>query len=496
MAIDDNLMLYEDNLDETPPAVWPAFGLPLIEDLPDPFPLGKLVDDDFKVVVQRLVGEAVRCNHISDSLELIHRLRLAENLKPTDPQTYNFYHRLVILLKFVSFILRKPKNARSLFGESIVEALRAKVEVVSNLRDYFDLYEKGFGVDKEKRRELIFSLENNKEHIGQQPIVLEEERVVPTLQNWLKSYNASQPLTVGRSKFNQINYLNTSSNVRLLSLADKRILAKILEIYDWLLFPPPVPEINPEAMATATASLGNLAYLTAEKFELPEEIEKPESFIPHPPAGEAGPSSLTPGPLPPAPEVPKPERIISPPQQATPPSPKAAVPPQNLSRPSPFVKTTEDRSATLPSSGERKGKTQTSLEGKPTWDLRQDSSLSRALEKMQGPKSINIQDILHQRSQEEERVGGLKMGDGEQSFIPCPPAGEVGPSSLTQKPKQVEDSNLSVPSEHLPLIPSSDRQTATFPQRGKEIRNSALGEKNMEESIDKKLEELKKKLSK
>ena len=97
MATDDNFMEYDESLEEAPPQIWPAFGLPLIENLPDPFPLDKLTNNDFKVIVQRLVGEAIRCNQIADAAELIRRLRLIDSLRSADQQVYNFYKTLIAL---------------------------------------------------------------------------------------------------------------------------------------------------------------------------------------------------------------------------------------------------------------------------------------------------------------------------------------------------------------------------------------------------------------
>lgn len=273
MAIDDNFITYNSNLDETPPAIWPAFGLPLIEELPDPFPLEKLKDEQFREIVRRLVSEAVRCNQVRDALELIHRLRLVENLKLSDPQTYNFYHRLIILLKFVSFMSRRQKTAISLLTESVVFALRANVEVVNNLKDYLEVYEGEIGTNKEMRRELVYALENNKEKIGEQLLTIAERgQAAPTLENWLKKYNESQHLIAERTKFNQINFLNTESSARLLTNEDKRILSSLLEMYDMLLFPPRPNIVIVDEQDKVVSDDAIDKYIIEQHLELPDDV--------------------------------------------------------------------------------------------------------------------------------------------------------------------------------------------------------------------------------
>jgi hypothetical protein len=279
MVNDNNLKIYNDGMGNPVLAIWPAFDLPIIDDLPDPFPVELLATTDFANVVGKLAGEVVRTNNIPDACELINRLRLRQSFKSGDPQTYNFYESLVTILKFVSLDIRKDKEVKILLNESLVYALKNGVDVVSNLEDYLKYDEEGLGVDKNSRRGLIYSLETNQEKLGQQQLILDSGRAQPTVQNWLKSYNNSQHLTSDRSKFSQINYLNTSADVRVLGGDEKAVLGKILEMYDKLLFPPPGPEVVPDNSPEAQQLVKELAYFSSDKYTLPQEILRSEQSV-------------------------------------------------------------------------------------------------------------------------------------------------------------------------------------------------------------------------
>lgn len=330
MDINSDFVINNDNLNNKTFVVLQTLSLPLPEELPNPIPLVQLMEKAKAEMLQRLVYETIRINNCRDARELISRLRLVDNLKSVDQQLYKFYQKLIILLKFVSFIALKPKDFRYLLMEGIIAALRAKVEVVDNIRDFFELYEGGVGIEKQMRRELIYALENNKENIGEQSIKLEDKgRVAPSLQNWLKSYNSSQPLTAGRSRFNQINFLNTNQNVLILSSEDKKILAQVLEIYDWLLFPPPLPEIIPDEEYMRSSE-----YTALQRMALPADLFKKtdldvENFKPLEPAVLSKPTASPP--VVSKPNLPPVKAVQAPAKPSAPPKPFiSAEPPEEL----------------------------------------------------------------------------------------------------------------------------------------------------------------------
>ena len=278
-AMDKNMML----------STWPGLDLPLIEDLPNPFSVEDLIKRDFASVVERLVGEAIRTNNVPDACELVRRLKLVKSVKENGSGLYNFYQGLVILLKFVSLAIHKEKEVKILLSESLLYALRNNIDVGEKLQEYLKIDEGGVGVDKELRRGLIYSLEHNQEKLGGSSLVLNDgNKVSPVVSNWLASYNDQQHLSQARSKFNQINYLNTNADARGLNNFDKTTLKQVLEIYDRLLFPPPGPEIVSDGSSDEQEIVKQLSSISPEKLAqllgLPGESESSEKLPPVIPA--------------------------------------------------------------------------------------------------------------------------------------------------------------------------------------------------------------------
>ena len=129
-------------------------------------------------------------------------------------------------------------------NNNVVFLLRNELDLKYYIQKLLSTYEYGLGPDKEERQHLIYSLQNNSERLGDQSITVENVKDLPTVKNWIKDYNSSQSFKGGRSHFNQINYISNSQNIKNLTAKDKEILSKILEIYDWLLFPPAGPTIS------------------------------------------------------------------------------------------------------------------------------------------------------------------------------------------------------------------------------------------------------------
>ncbi len=112
------------------------------------------------------------------------------------------------------------------------------------------------------------SLEKNSELLGRVNITLilsgEEKKVEQTIKNWLIDYNSSEHPNLEiqkRGGYEQINYINHSQNVRILSKEEKDVLMVILKFYDWLKF-------ENQEKGFQNDSEQNLPYLNKQKFEL------------------------------------------------------------------------------------------------------------------------------------------------------------------------------------------------------------------------------------
>lgn len=234
MARDNNLTSFDDNLADASLAISPAFDLPLIEDLPDPFPLEKLETGEFLVIVKRSVSEAIRCDQVPDALELIVRLRLLKESKQQRPDLSVKYQPLIDLLKFVSLAIRKDLEIIRLFEQGLLAALQAGIDVKDKIQSRLTVYGYYEPDDAQFVRNLIYALEHNEEVLGTQPLqIIEENRkLAPNLGNWLKDYNAKSK---GRSgSVGRAAYMSQSANARRLVAREQKVLLNVLELYDFL----------------------------------------------------------------------------------------------------------------------------------------------------------------------------------------------------------------------------------------------------------------------
>ncbi len=193
-----------------------------------------------------------------------------------NPIIYNQLMAVLWVLSWKAMPAMSLKQSKNILSENLVDSIKLGVNVSECLKKILGIYEFRVGPDKETRRGWIYSLENNQEKLGDKPLSLDVGAVQPTIQNWLKSYNTNQPLTVNRDKFNQINFFNNNRQASQLNNTDKEVLKQILEIYDWLLFPPPGPAVIPEEPGEQTKTTGGLPYMQSQKFQLSSnELPRP-----------------------------------------------------------------------------------------------------------------------------------------------------------------------------------------------------------------------------
>src|SRR3989344_554394 len=176
---------------------------------------------------------------------------------------------------------------QKILSQNVIFALKHKLAQKAYLQKTLGIYEFGLGPNQEERNRFAHSLEQNQEQLGDKPITLKVGgEVAQSIQNWLKDYNFSAANQARRGKLEEINYLNSSSNVRLLTTEEKAVLAQIISIYDWLKYPPSGPEVvgGPESESNRQA------YIFAEKIKppvpppvVPEFVAPAPTVVPKPP---------------------------------------------------------------------------------------------------------------------------------------------------------------------------------------------------------------------
>jgi hypothetical protein len=188
----------------------------------------------------------------------------------SDPEIYNQITTIILKFFWKALPSMPPKFRANIFSENLVFSLLAGADIKSALQKVLNPFEFNFEPDKEQRRQWIYALENNQEELGNKNLNIQEQMVKPKIQNWLRLYNTSQNLKgEKRSKFNQINFLDKDKNALSLSDEEKQALSKIIDIYDWLLFPLPGPKVVPDEDFSKANS-----FITLKKAILPVELVK------------------------------------------------------------------------------------------------------------------------------------------------------------------------------------------------------------------------------
>ncbi len=156
------------------------------------------------------------------------------------------YFLLLKLLRLYGIRAFNDAEKEQVFREFILELFRSGlVEVLDEVELVFKAYFDAKDIREHYRTMFASGIEKNTEILGQQNIKVfisgEEKLVRPTLQNWLLDYNGNSHVdaeTKRRSAFEQTNYMLHSENVKNLSKADRELLLRVIQFYDWLKFDP------------------------------------------------------------------------------------------------------------------------------------------------------------------------------------------------------------------------------------------------------------------
>lgn len=80
---------------------------------------------------------------------------------------------------------------------------------------------------------VISLLESHKAYIGQSKISVKDRQVDPTIANWILDYTSWPSKEETKTAFDEVEYINKSVNVSLLSQLEKDVLKNILKLYDY-----------------------------------------------------------------------------------------------------------------------------------------------------------------------------------------------------------------------------------------------------------------------
>jgi hypothetical protein len=159
-----------------------------------------------------------------------------------DPNLFANYLLLIKALKFLTLKGLSDSEKEKMFKEEIVDLFIAdffevKEEVERLLRSYWAVPD----TMDDLRQILVKGLEKNTEIIGEGKIKVtvsgEEKMIEPTLQNWLFDYNSTvhkSPEMSKRGGYEQVSFVTSSGNAKVLSKEERNLLLNIIQFYDWL----------------------------------------------------------------------------------------------------------------------------------------------------------------------------------------------------------------------------------------------------------------------
>ncbi len=134
----------------------------------------------------------------------------------------------------------------NLFKNNLLIGIDLEIELIDQIKTFIGIVFGDLRSMGQRRFLILNALKNNEELLGEKQLEIEAERekFSPAIKNWLKDYDQSTQLKQRLEKISLLEYINTGKNVRQLDQKQKIILRKILELYDFLRFLPPVAEIE------------------------------------------------------------------------------------------------------------------------------------------------------------------------------------------------------------------------------------------------------------
>jgi len=261
-------MTVDENLD-----FWPGFGVPLVDDLPDPLSPDDLRDEQMFETVEKIAEEIIRTGQVYDANQLLKKLQLLPGLERTDSVLYARYQPIWIAAKFLTLHTKKDEEIARLIQNHILDGLRSGIDIKEKLIAALMLKDV-VASEGELPRKLQNALVRSEEKLGKESIKIRghEYAQAPTVKNWVIDYNLHAgakmgPYTARRGGLEKVSYVTQSENVRRLSREDRAVLSKLLELYDWLRYGP----------------IGVEQLLLTNRFPISASKIEPRPLAPYPP---------------------------------------------------------------------------------------------------------------------------------------------------------------------------------------------------------------------
>jgi len=205
-----------------------------VDDLADIEMYGQLASRVLEIERTSRYDEAVKLfNFLQNTLEA-HR-----NFEVQNSRLHKKYQALIVWLKFVALHVLLDDDLYTLFKDHLLEGVRLEIDIRQGVKNLFktswDPYLRG-----EKRDIMLKAFSSNSEQFSPYKFVLgTTDRQLPaTVANLILDYNRLSKSDTQRGGLEEASYFNQSPNVRMFSPRDRGAALKILQIYDFVRFPP------------------------------------------------------------------------------------------------------------------------------------------------------------------------------------------------------------------------------------------------------------------
>ncbi len=175
-------------------------------------------------VLQEQINTAINYRDVPMALEVLGLIKKG--------QASEVDHLTVLQLQYIRMKSMSERQLLSLLSSSILAAYTIpEFDLDDELQDYFDQLADP-ALEISVREEIISILEKSQEPIGSDSIAVRGIAVKPFIGNWISDYGDHPAHEGTKDAFTEMQYFNTSANVRKLSTEEKGIMQNVFQLYD------------------------------------------------------------------------------------------------------------------------------------------------------------------------------------------------------------------------------------------------------------------------
>jgi len=179
----------------------------------------------------------------------------------SQPELSKRLRALEIKLRWLSPRSLDTDWRKVLLGTNLVSSMRQGIDAVTAIKNWLDSHEFGVGVDIQRRTDAMYLLANNQELLGSVKMTMTSgEEATPAVKNWIKNYISSIKENSALSgNFDKINFLTKNQDVQKLTVQDKEVLSKVIDLYRLLKNAELTNPVEVASLTTKTTSLSPVA---------------------------------------------------------------------------------------------------------------------------------------------------------------------------------------------------------------------------------------------